>query len=162
MNAFLKYLGYIIRHKRFVYQEGRKLGVARWQLLLHDWHKLLPDEFFPYMEMFYGHNGGSYYVLDKNDPRRIVVEAEFNRAWLKHQRRSRHHWQAHLLLEDSGAVKPLEVPERLVREMLADWRGAGRAITGKDDTLNWYVATKAGRILHPRTQGWLEGQLGLS
>jgi len=59
------------------------------------------------------------------------------------------------------------MPEKYVREMLADWDGAGRAITGKSDPGAWYDRNGAKMILHPKTRagvkfllayhyGWME------
>jgi hypothetical protein len=53
----------------------------------------------------------------------------------------------------------LEMPERYVREMVADWAGAGRAL-GKPDTRGWYEANKQNIILHPATRARVETLLG--
>ena len=54
----------------------------------------------------------------------------------------------------------LEMPDRYRREMLADWRGAGRAILGKSaDTKAWYEKQKRFIILHPETRKWIEAHL---
>jgi hypothetical protein len=163
-----QYLRYVLRHKWFVYQEGRKLGLGVWQLLLHDWTKFLPSEWFPYAEWFYGYKGGCWYHApsefqagSNDDIRKKLNKEAFDRAWLLHQHRSLHHWQFWVLHEDSGAVKVLEMPDRYRREMLADWRGASRAIHSKDETAAWYLKTQQGRLLHPETQRWVETQLGL-
>jgi hypothetical protein len=50
------------------------------------------------------------------------------------------------------APVPLEMPECYVREMVADWCGAGRAITGKWEVAEWYTKTRAHIILHPATR----------
>jgi hypothetical protein len=42
-----------------------------------------------------------------------------------------------------------------VREMVADWMGAGRAL-GKPDTRAWYEANKDKMILHPATRRRVE------
>jgi len=150
MRQHVQYLRYVLRHKWFVYVEGRRLGVPVLQLLAHDWTKFLPDEWLPYARYFYGEDVGA-------------LESEaFDHAWLAHQRRSPHHWQFWVLHEDSGRTKVLKMPERYALEMLADWRGAGRAIHGKDETAKWYAATKAGRRLHRETQAWVETQLGVA
>lgn len=168
MGAHLKYLKYVLRHKFYVYQAGRKLGLGCIQLLLHDFQKFLPSEWFPYTRKFYG---GSY--PDKgfkfrnpqlgNIRTREQVNAEFDLAWLHHQKLGgKHHWQWWVLHEDDGDTKVLPMPDKYRREMLADWRGAGRAIHGKDETPQWYEKTKGGRKLHPATQAWIEGQLGVA
>jgi hypothetical protein len=44
-----------------------------------------------------------------------------------------------MLREDSGALKVLPIPAHFVREMVADWMGAGRAITGRWEAAEWYA-----------------------
>ncbi len=54
------------------------------------------------------------------------------------------------------------MPDKYMREMLADWRGAGRAITGKDNTKEWYQGKRQKTILlHPDNKAWIETELGL-
>jgi len=51
------------------------------------------------------------------------------------------------------------MPDADRKEMLADWRGAGRAL-GKPDTWAWYEAEKRDSIfLHPKTREWVEAEL---
>jgi hypothetical protein len=207
VKAHLKYLSYVLRHKWFVLRAGLELGVPLWQLLVHDWSKFLPSEWFPYVDYFYGERPRS---TDR-----------FNQAWLSHQRRNPHHWQYWVLLNDDpkprwlvqahqpevgpytlfdsrrdiqvasfgipaynpnrmdetsdelyaasvdveralligGGVLAMRMPDRFQREMLADWRGAGRA-QGKPNTLAWYRANREKMILHPLTRTWVEQQLG--
>ncbi len=54
MNKHWQYLKYVVRHKWFVLGAGRKLGVPLHRLILHDWTKFLPREWFPYVNEFYG------------------------------------------------------------------------------------------------------------
>lgn len=54
------------------------------------------------------------------------------------------------------APVPLEMPERYVREMVADWMGAGRAITGRWEVAAWYAKTRNHIILHPETRAKVE------
>lgn len=161
MARHWQYLKYVLRHKWFVLQAGRDLGVPLWQLLMHDWDKFLPDEWFPYANFFFDSQGnkinrrsktGYYKPTDTGD-------AAFDYAWLLHQKRNKHHWQWWVLPEDSGGVKLLPMPDVYRREMLADWRGAGRA-QGTPDTLAWYIANKEKMQLHPETRAWIEIMLG--
>lgn len=131
MNKYLRYFSYVLRHKWFVFVAGIKIGVPLWRLIIHDWHKLLPDEFFPYVESFYGD-------YDYND-RPQKVKDDFDLAWLKHQRRNDHHWQAWLLQEDDGGLKKIEMSDDAVHEMVADWMGAGRAIRGHWNLEPWFL-----------------------
>lgn len=348
-----EYLKYVARHKLYVYQAGRELGVGRLQLLIHDWHKITPGEWSPYVQKFYG---GRYpteadalmvYPLYIG-PTKESVAQDFDLAWLKHQKRGKHHWQwwigvdsyidsmytasvcsaiiqrmarnsvngvasralwrtflaflevvtvpfaaitgtsvsgntttrigsrlerrvaaaigrilfgdvltragtprtsdgkllqdtgetlrialvaengsmsfssltilmaeairiaEHSLMastltaahtwpsgheitdgptssefsvttataptasgvtartnsteaspEDDGGTKLLEIPDKYRREMLADWRGAGRAIHGHDETASWYQKNKSNMQLHPKTRAWVESELGV-
>lgn len=164
MKAHWQYLCYVLRHKRFVYREGRKLGVGRLQLLVHDFQKFLPAEWFPYVQTFYGCDEKYY----RDAARRGFVLRKpwgwgrdaFDRAWLHHQKLGgKHHWQYWLLSEDDGGTRALEMPDRYRREMLADWRGAGLAL-GKPDTAEWYAANRDRMVLHPDTRAWIEAALG--
>lgn len=146
MKAHWKYLKYVLKHKLFVYQEGRLLGVGRWQLLRHDLSKFLPSEWWPYVAYFYG-------------PTPIDAHARqnaFDAAWLKHIHRNPHHHQYYVLREDSGVIKALEMPDEYLREMVADWAGAGRAIHGKCEVAEWYTRNADKMILHDTTRQRVE------
>lgn len=54
----------------------------------------------------------------------------------------------------------IRMPKRFALEMVADWRGAGRAY-GNPDTQNWYKINKDKMILHPDTRMDIEELLGL-
>ncbi len=59
-------------------------------------------------------------------------------------------------LNQDSCVVALKMPDVYVREMVADWCGAGMAITGKVETRKWYEANKDKMILHPRTREYVE------
>lgn len=155
MKKHWQYLQYVIRHKWFVFVECVRFGLI-WQGIVHDWHKFLPDEWFPYVESFYGG-----YAYDDRPP---DVVAAFDRAWNAHQKRAKHHWQYWVMFMDSsgenGAPVALEMPERYRREMVADWTGAGLAITGRRDPAGWYDRVKDVTILHPETRRLFENEIG--
>ena len=123
----LRYLSYVVRHKWFVFRAGLKTRAPLWRLVIHDWSKLTRAEWTPYVRSFY-----------RPDIPRDAKQAAFDAAWLHHQHRNPHHWQHWLLREDSGKLKTLPMPEHFIREMVADWMGAGRAITGKWEVGEWY------------------------
>lgn len=52
------------------------------------------------------------------------------------------------------------MPLKYAKEMLADWRGAGKA-QGKPDAKAWYEKNKNNMLLHPETRQWIEEQLEL-
>lgn len=152
----------MVRHKWFVFVEACRLGVP-WLGFLHDWSKLLPDEFVPYARFFYGNWPKAPEIWRRcpsyTGPTEGSVARDFDMAWLIHQHRNKHHWQYWLLVQDSDDDKILPMPDKCRCEMLADWRGAGRAITGKDNTKAWYNANQSKMQLHPTTRKWAESQL---
>lgn len=150
MKAHLKYLSYVLRHKWFVFLAGLDLKVPLWQLLVHDYTKFLPREWGPYVRYFHG-----VWPREDNDAQE---RHDFDRAWNHHQKRNPHHWQYWLLTMDVGTTHPLSMPDRYLREMVADWRGAGRAL-GKPDTVGWYLANYEKMILHPDTRRQVENLL---
>lgn len=138
-----RYLKYIVRHKWFVLVAGLKIGAPLWRLIVHDLSKFFPDEWIAYANFFYA-NG---------------KEPEFNVAWLYHQRRNKHHWQYWILREDCGNVTPIEMPKKYVLEMVADWMGAGRAITGKWEAASWFEKNGEVMLLHEVTRSEVDNIL---
>lgn len=114
-----RYLKKLLRHKWSVFQAGIRLGVPIWQLIIHDWHKFRPDEWLPYARTFEGKT-----TIDRQP------NPEFAIAWLLHQNRAPHHPE--YWVSRSGRIKgPLPMPERYIREMVADWLGASKVYDGK-------------------------------
>lgn len=160
MRPHLRYLSYVVRHKWFVFRAGLKVGAPLWRLVIHDWSKLSPAEWFPYVQTFYGRDATYYRDAARRGfflrlPRGYG-QAAFDGAWLHHQHRNPHHWQHWLLREDDGPTKPLRMPYKLVREMVADWMGAGRAITGEWGVASWYEANAEKMVLHPEVRQQVE------
>lgn len=143
MIPHLKYASYIIRHKYFVFMAGVAMKVSLWRLIKHDWSKFLPSEWFPY---------ALYFNADGS-------EAAFNHAWLLHQHRNDHHWQHWVLRNDDGTTNCLPMPEKVWREMIADWMGAGRAITGRWECGEWYAKNRDRIQLHDETRKQVDAQL---
>lgn len=161
MKKHIKYLDYVIRHKWFVLMAGLKIKAPLWRLLIHDWSKFLPCEWFPYAEFFYGEH-----VTQEDVDRcfRVIggkietTKEEFDRAWNHHQKFNKHHWQYWVLQKDDGSTKVLEMPKKYMLEMVADWMGAGRAITGKWKSHDrweiqyWFEANVFKMKLHTTTE----------
>ena len=133
----LRYLKYVLRHKYFVFIGGVKLNVSLWQLLIHDWTKFLPIEWRGYVERMELSKNSTWQSADDTDLYRI--------AWRHHWSSNPHHWQ-HWVFD--GVAR--EMPEKYVREMVADWYGAGHA-QGKPNIKQWWETTQDRRILHPAT-----------
>lgn len=151
---YIKYLSYVIRHKWYVFLECYKIGIF-WQGIIHDLSKFLPSEFIPYANYFYGNDNkkrdktGYYKPTDTGNK-------DFDFAWLLHQKRNKHHWQWWILPEDEGRIKILDMPLKYRKEMLCDWRGAGRAQGFGDNTKEWYEKNKDKMLLHKDTREWIE------
>jgi hypothetical protein len=148
MPSHLRYLAYVLRHKWYVFVACRGLQVPLWQAIIHDWTKFLPCEWFPYVQRFFGASSPQL-----NQAR----DDAFDRAWNHHQKANRHHWQYWVLVpeRDAARVRALAIPPRYVREMIADWIGAGRA-QGKPDVAAWYAANAAKMVLHDETRALVE------
>ena len=139
----LRYLKYILRHKWYVFVECCRLGIPI-RGLLHDMSKFRPSEWGPYVQYFYGGGGNGY---------------EFNKAWLKHIHRNPHHWQHWILRCDDGDTKILCMPQKYRHEMLADWIGAGKAITGKDNLVEWFRDNQEKIRLSQETENWIRATI---
>lgn len=145
MKHHLGYLKYVLTHKYWVFIGCRILGVSLWQALIHDWSKFLPLEWNAYVARFADGRGSTWESKEDTD--------EYRRAWRHHWSANPHHWEFWL---DKDGV-PAEMEERYVREMVADWFGAGSAL-GKPDIRGWYAKGRAeGRYtLHPNTRALVE------
>lgn len=149
IGRHVAYAKYVLRHKWYVLKACRMTGASLWLGLIHDLSKLRPSEWMPYAECFYKPDGSKQYV----------ESVAFTLAWNWHQKRNPHHWQAWLVTMDRGETKPLPMPERYVREMVADWIGAGLAITGKLEVWQWYERNKGNMCLHHETRARVESLL---
>lgn len=164
---FFKYLKYLLIHKWYVMIECFKKGLIV-RGLIHDISKLLPDEFFPYMNWFYG----KYGVEFENSPIEIngckkrgydkykKCEVSFNKAWLKHQKRNKHHWQYWVLIKDSGDIILQEMPAKYIKEMACDWIGAGKAIKGRNEVIEYYSKMKDKTMLNEKSRKAFEKEIG--
>lgn len=152
MRKHIACLIYLTTHKWFVFKAGLKLKVPVWRLILHDWSKFLPSEWIPYANYFYDGPGVTNHKTNGGSHNPADGTYEFNVAWLKHQHRQPHHWQHWLLQEDDGNLIALRMPEVFVREMVADWCGAGMAQGNGLDIRMWYDNNRLKINLHPETR----------
>lgn len=158
MKPHLQYLSYVFRHKWYVFVECCKLGIPLLGIL-HDWSKFRPSEWFSYVDYFHGSNvkkiqdkTGYYKPIDTG-------HARFDFAWFLHQKRNKHHWQYWQIPGDGWGSKPLLIPHKYRREMLADWRGASRAQGGTSDVTEWYEKNGQKLQLDKTTRDWVKDQI---
>lgn len=162
MKRHIEYFKYVCRHKWFVFLACIEWQVPLWRAIVHDWTKFTPGEWLPYARSFYNPDGSRRDT--KTDSGTIDMSKtafDFAVAWNSHQKSNKHHWQYWVLINDEDGISPLEIPETYVREMLADWEGAGLAITGKADAQGWYIRQQKKFIFHPDTRKLIESFLGL-
>jgi hypothetical protein len=129
---------YWLKHRQGVAMAGRVLGVSRWRLIKHDMSKLSPDEWFP---------NAQYWAVPKEQRKQEHFEYLRSTIWPLHYARNDHHaahWQ--------GA----EMSEEAVRELVADWWGAGYVHGGKPDVKRWYLKNGPREDLHPKTRERIE------
>jgi len=165
VKPYLQYFKYILIHKYYVFVAGLKTEAPIWLPIIHDWSKFLPCEFFPYADYFYNNekqqkeNIEAFGLFTNAElaPWGYYVKDRFEFAWLFHQWRNPHHWQYWYLMQDNDPDFPLPMPEKYAREMVADWAGAGRAITGKWEVGEWYRKNKEKIRLYPDTREFVEG-----
>ena len=152
MKRHLNYLKYVFRHKWFVLLASIRIGAPLWSAITHDMSKFLPSEWMPYARTFYDSDGSKQYVESDG----------FARAWNDHQKRNKHHWQYWLITWDRGNTEPLPMPTNCIYEMVADWMGAGRAITGKWESKEWYEKNKTVIILTDDARSIVEQILNIN
>jgi len=146
MKDHWAYLKYVLRHKYYVLRACRLVKASLWRGLVHDLSKFSIAEWSPYVHTFY----------DKDGNKRYAENRDFELAWNHHLKLNPHHHQYWCLLEDSGSIKRLPMPEKYIREMLADWIGAGFAINGRNEVHEWYGKNKYKMRLHPDTAALVE------
>jgi len=158
---YIKYFSYVCRHKWYVFLECWKVEI-RWKGFVHDWSKFRPSEFIPYARNFFG-TYPEYTDCDSMAPKGLFkqdIKQRFDKAWLLHIHRNPHHWQFWLLQEDNGFPKNIPIPLKYLKEMVCDWRGAGKAITGKDNIVEWYGKNKDRINLKRINRKWIEKKIG--
>lgn len=161
MKAHLKYLKYVLSHKWYVFIESIRLGIP-FLGLIHDWHKFLPSEWFPYVHFFYNPDGTKKQIRDKTGYYKPddTGNRVFDKAWFLHQKRAYHHWQSWCFPDTNGNLKVLPIPDKYLCEMLADWRGAARAQgLSRDSVKDWFAVNRDKMLLHQSAADYFESVL---
>lgn len=146
----MKYFWSTLRHKWFVLLAGFQVGLSLWQSITHDLSKFTRAELPHYNRWFF---------VDKDDPNGWL------RAWLHHQNFNPHHWEHWIIRTDHTRGRGnivdgcLPMPERYVREMIADWMGASRGYTGSWDMSEWLATNLSKMKLHPVTRQRIDSVL---
>lgn len=151
---FIKYLLYVIQHRRNYWIEGRKfikhfetdlmfsdvsLKELRKSLWTHDLSKFSIAEFVPYANWFYSKLGVEYTPTKHPNGNNDIHEEyrkDFESAWLHHYSRNKHHWNFHYKLGNSAYTMPLQY----VIEMIIDWSAMARKFN--DSPLDYYMKNR--------------------
>lgn len=106
---YLKYLKYVLEHKKNVFIECWKDGLYI-HALLHDNSKLLPSEFIPYANFFMSTN------REKNYKQSDELNIDFLNGWVKHQKRNKHHWNYWVCINRKNEIIPIPMPEKYIKQ----------------------------------------------
>ncbi len=147
MKPIIKYFVLTVKHRYFVFIAGIKTKAPLWRLLIHDMSKFSYDELPHYGRQFFGR----------------ADDAEgFIKCWVRHQNRNPHHWEYWIPRTGHNRCippykdnEPIPMPMWAVREMVADWIGAGRAYNKKWPDINnwtWFKENETRMILHSKTK----------
>ena len=150
MSKWFKHFKTICRHKYYVFIECCRLGIP-WRGFMHDWSKFRPTEFIASARHWTG--VGSPVAAE----RKVIG---YSLAWRYHKGRNKHHWQWWHDLdgydENNNPIhNPAPMPEKYVKEMVADMFGAARAYGSKDyknGARQYYEKNKYEWVIHPDTQ----------
>ena len=141
-QKYIEYFKYLMRHKYWVAHMLIQRRLYS-QAITHDLSKFKPSEFIKY---------ANYYASGK--------KLDIREAWINHLHVNKHHWQYWVLLDNEGNMQALEMPERYVIEMIADWYSVAICEKGFDrlqeNVFRWYMDRKDKLFLHQRTREFLE------
>lgn len=113
------------------------------ELPAHDSSKYSEDEYVAYDGFFYGGHTEE-------------VKKAFNYAWNHHQKTNPHHWQYWVLINDDEGIVCLDMPERYINEMVADWGAFSLIKEEHEEIVRWYEKHKAGIMLSSATREIVE------
>lgn len=130
-------------HIAYVQEACKLLDMPYSQIVAHDNSKWSMEEFPAYAMKFC--------YKPKDDEEKLAIEDNFAVAWLHHENLNPHHW-GHWIPRTGKYVNiPLPMPDNYVKEMVADWLGAGKAYNGSWNIAGWLNTNGVRFNLHPET-----------
>lgn len=141
----------ITKHRHKVIAHCFKAGIG-WQGLFHDLSKYSPTEFIP---------GAKYYQGTRSPNEAEREQFGYSAAWLHHKGRNRHHFEYWFDYNpETKRNEPVKMPLNYVIEMFCDRVAASKIYQGEKYTdrsaLDYFLAAKARRVIHPETSEFLE------
>lgn len=113
MNKYIKYLLYVLEHKKNVFKTCWSKGLYL-HSFTHDLSKFRPSEFIPYARYFYGNYPPNALLKDigyKNIKTKEKIKEDFDKAWELHYKRNKHHPE-HWVSKD--------IPRKYIKQMVCD------------------------------------------
>jgi hypothetical protein len=142
ISAILSHIARVLVHKYYLIISGIKLRVPIYCILSHDLSKFGFSELIPYARQFF---------MDEKLP------DQFGLAWLHHQNCNKHHWEYYIIRSSKGSrtPKPLCMPRKFAREMVADWMAASKSYVGSWDMNHWLDKHWNRMVFHPDTRRYV-------
>lgn len=183
MKRHWAHLLYVLRRKRLYVTYGRTLGVSWWDVLVHDTYFFRPGLWALGATVFHGPEAEEWVhrrakeilaYFDHGKPQGEAEEVEALRM-AKHQhavyarqmqelhdrfalvaQRKPWRWEAYIV-RDLALTRYVEMPERWVRAMVADWCTGARMSGAEPDKVyaqvrKWYVVNREAVRLSPSTK----------
>jgi hypothetical protein len=144
LDVGMHFLESLNQHIAYVQEQGRRMGISEIQILGHDLSKFSAQEIPFYARNFFG---------GKSPVDQPHSDVEFACAWLHHQNHNPHHWEYWVSRSGKYKNQALPMPEKYIKEMIADWHGASKAYTGDWDISEWLNKNGPNMILHISTIG---------
>lgn len=181
-----RYLRKSVTWKWYVFRAGLHTGAPVWRLVTHDLGRFRPAVWGPFADYLFGPTANPQQWMEqwlRREHRTSVLEAtkeqeeaakqayadarkrateRFARARLALEHRSPWNWPWWVLRDTNKATPDaVEMPEPLVRELVADWLAAGRDQSGSweglDDGLRrWYAQRRENVKMHSRSRKLVE------
>ena len=144
INIF-KHIFRVFKHKFYVFKYCCKMGIP-WQGFMHDWSKFSSIEFFESIK---------YYQKGRS-PIDVIKQIQgFSYAWQHHKGHNPHHCE-YWTIPNKIEPKAIKIPDKYVRELIADYIAAGKTYQGNNFTYKneyeWWLKKKETLLLHPDTE----------
>lgn len=160
-NRYFQYLKYVLEHKKNVFLECRKVKGMFWYGVFHDMSKLLPCEFIPYADYFYGPYGVEVEKSYSDSENYTNGDSCLSRSYLEcknkfvvavdhHYKHNKHHW---------NHWRGKDMPAKYIEQMILDWKGMSRKF---GDTPQAYYLKNYNMNLSFYTRMYVEMALNLN
>ena len=157
MRRYFSYFKKVLIHKYYVFLACLKLKAPLYLAITHDISKFTLEEFVPYAKYFYDKDGNPNSIKNNHGEYDDSKQGQdFHSAWLYHTNRNKHHWNYWSIIRNDSSINPMPIPEKYIKEMVADWIGAAKAYNPDVVVIDWYRKEKDNLIFHDNTRKRIE------